>query len=160
MQAALVARHKSAGMKIGLLAVVLLSLFIPACHTTAKTNQQTLKQIPAALLGSFKDDYGSNYTITNTEWAQGKNIKYHLLFYNKEANFLIAKNDDANPSGGGLYTRIDILYFENMPPWRWGFCLTAYKAKSLKEAVNTAAADRANPRKGCNGYPFSRMKRE
>ena len=116
--------------------------------------------MPSALLGSFKDDYGIAYTITSKVWVQSKRIKYHLLQYNKEEEFFIAKNDDANPSDGGLYTRIDIMYFENMEPWQWGYCLTAYKASTMQEAMNTATADRANPRKGCNGYPFSRMKRE
>lgn len=80
--------------------------------------------------------------------------------YNKQGNYLIAKNDAANPSDGNLFTRIDIMYFENMQPWQWGYCLTAYKAASIQDAINTAAADRANPMKGCNGYPFSRMKHE
>lgn len=139
--------------------IVAFWLLVSACHTTAKISQQTLKQMPSALLGNFKDDYGSSYIITNKEWVQGKSIKYHLLQYNKADNFFIAKNDEANPSDGGLYTRIDIMYFENMKPWHWGYCLTTYKASTMEEAMNTATADRINPRKGCNGYPFSRMKR-
>lgn len=114
----------------------------------------------AALPGSFKDDYGSVYKITEQEWKHGKSIKYHLLQYNKDEHYFIARNDDANPTGTGLYTRINIMYFENMEPWRWGYCLTACKAATMHDAVNTTAADKANPQKGCNGYPFSRMKRE
>ena len=100
------------------------------------------------------------YTITNKEWKHGKSIKYHLIQYNKEGNFFIARNDEANPSDQGLYTRIDIVYFSNMHPWRWGYCLTAYKATTMQEAIHAVSADRANPKKGCNGNPFSRMKRE
>ena len=144
-------------MKIRTL-IVAFWLLVSACHTTTKINQQTLKQIPATLLGSFKDDYGSSYTISGKDWIQDKRIKYHLLQYNKTENFIIAKNDEANPSDGGLYTRIEIMYFENMEPWHWGYCLTTYKASTMQEAINTATADRVNPRKGCNGYPFSRMK--
>ncbi len=84
-------------------------LLLTACNT-AKT-RQSLQQIPAELLGSFKDDYGSTYTITNKEWKHGKSTKYHLLRYNREGSFFIAKNDDANPSDKGLYTRIDIVFF-------------------------------------------------
>lgn len=136
-------------------------LCLSGCHTAGKLQHgNTLKNIPAALLGSFKDDYGSVYTISSKEWQHGKSTKYHLLLYNKEQNYLIAQNDTANPSDGGLYTRIDIMYFENIEPWHWGYCLTAYKAATMDEAVNTAAADRVNLRNGCNGYPFSRMKRE
>jgi len=80
--------------------------------------------------------------------------------YNSAGQYFIAKNDDANPSDRGLFTRIDIMYFEDMEPWRWGFCLTAYKAASIQEAVDTVPADRSNPLKGCNGFPFTRMKRK
>jgi len=135
-------------------------LFTTACHTAAKSQARTLRQVPEELLGNFKDDYGSVYHISNKEWLQGVHIKYHLLMYNKEGDFFIAQNDTANSSDGGLYTRIDIMYFKDMEPWHWGYCLTAYKAATIQEAINTAVADRANPRKGCNGYPFSRMKRE
>jgi hypothetical protein len=138
----------------------MLWVVILGCNTTAKISKQTLTQIPSSLVGNFTDDYGSNYTITDKVWMHGKKAKYHLLQYNKAENYFIAKNDDANPTDAGLYTRIDIMYFENMAPWQWGFCFTAYKVATIQEAINTVAADRINPRKGCNGYPFSRMKRE
>jgi hypothetical protein len=138
--------------------IVAFWLLVSACHTTVKINQQTLKQIPSVFIGNFKDDYGSSYTITSKVWIQDKRIIYHLLQYNNAEKFLIAKNDEANPSDGGLYTRIDLIYFKNMKLWQWGYCLTVYKASTMQEAINTAMADRANPRKGCNGYPFSRMK--
>lgn len=138
--------------------IVAFWLLITACDTTVRINRQTLKKIPSVFIGNFTDDYGSNYTITSKEWVQDKRVKYHLLQYNNTENFLIAKNDEANPSDGGLYTRIDIMYFENMEPWHWGYCLTVFKASTVQEAINTASADRANPRKGCNRYPFSRMK--
>lgn len=129
------------------------------CNTTAKINHQTLTQIPYALLGNFADDYGGSYTITTNVWMHGTKATYHLLLYNKAGNYFIAKNDAANPSDAGLYTRIDIMYFKDMEPWQWGYCYTAYKASTEQEAINTVAADRANPLKGCNGYPFSRMKK-
>ncbi|HTD94098.1 MAG TPA: hypothetical protein VK644_09810 [Chitinophagaceae bacterium] len=46
-----------------------------------------------------------------------------------------------------------------MAPFEWGFCLTVYNAKSDSLATQATPADRNHPRKGCNGYPFSRMKR-
>jgi hypothetical protein len=144
-------------LKITLFVVLILSI---SCHTTSKNQAKTLQQIPEYFLGTFKDDYGSVYRISKKEWTQGNAIKYHLVLYSEKGNYFIAKNDDANPSDRSLYSRIDVLYFQNMEPWYWGYCLTAYKAASIQEAINTAAADRVNPRKGCNGYPFSRMKRE
>lgn len=143
-----------------IICIAVIGLFLSACSTTAKTNRQSLTQIPSVLLGNFTDDYGSSYTIIGKTWMHGTKAKYHLIQYNKAENFFIAKNDEANPSDGGLYSRIDIMYFEKMEHWLWGYCLTAYKATTIQEAINTAAADKINPRKGCNGYPFSRMKRE
>jgi hypothetical protein len=35
--------------------------------------------MPAALPGSFKDDYGSVYKITEQEWKHGKSTEYHFL---------------------------------------------------------------------------------
>ena len=140
--------------------IAFILLFTTGCHTSSKNHSKSLQLLPASLQGNFKDDYGSEYSINTNEWVQDTRMKYHLLLYNKEANYLIAKNDETNPSGGGLYTRIDIMYFENMDPWQWGFCLTAYKAATMQEAINTAAADRTNPRKGCSGFPFTRMKRK
>jgi len=50
--------------------------------------------------------------------------------------------------------------FENMVPYTWGFCLTAYDAINKEAAENIATTDRKNPRQGCNGYPFSRMRKK
>ena len=143
-----------------ILIIAAVIVFTTGCHSSAKSHSKSLQLLPVSMIGNFKDDYGSVYSISKNVWVHDTRIKYHLLLYNKEANYIIAKNDEANPSDGGLYTRIDIMSFENMEPWQWGFCLTAYKAASIEEAINTAAADRTNPRKGCNGFPFSRMKRE
>lgn len=129
------------------------------CGPAAK-NRQTLSSVPAAFIGNFKDDYGISYSISNDKWVQHPNAVYHLISYNSAEKYFIAKNDDKNPSEAGLYSRIDVMEFQNMEPFRWGFCLTAYKAKTVEEAIATAAADRSNPKKGCGGYPFSRMKRD
>ena len=51
------------------------------------------------------------------------------------------------------------MTFSNMEPYFWGFCLTVYDAATEKIAKKTAYVDRKNPKKGCNGYPFSRMKK-
>lgn len=142
-----------------LLVILIILLLTNACHVSSKNQALSSEQIPLELLGVFKDDYGSSYVISKSEWVQDGRIKYHLLSYNKEEKFFIAKNGKDNPFEPNLFSRIDIIYFENLEPWRWGYCLTNYKATSMQEAVHTAAADRTNPLKGCNGYPFSRMKR-
>ncbi|MEP7324201.1 MAG: hypothetical protein ABI761_19885 [Saprospiraceae bacterium] len=126
----------------------------------AKTiSKRTSDSIPVKLRGNFVDDYGIRYTINDSLWTQSPNVKYRIIHWDTTAQFLLAHNDDKNPSEKGLYSRIDYMDFTNMEPFLWGFCYTTYNAKTIEEARIKAMADRKNPRKGCNGYPFSRMKR-
>jgi len=111
------------------------------------------------MLGSFEDDYQIKYKISDTLWTQLPNTRFHIIKWNMEKKYIIAKNDAKNPGDGSLYTRIDYMTFDKIEPWKWGFCLTAYNAPTDAIAEATAAADRDNPMKGCGGYPFSRMKR-
>jgi hypothetical protein len=92
-------------------------------------------------------------------FTQHPGIKYHIIKWNLKDNYFIAKNDAANPSEQNLYSRIDFMEFTGMEPFRWGFCLTVYDAPTDSIAETKAVADRQNPRKGCGGFPFSRMKR-
>ena len=127
---------------------------------TATAVQATIRtdSIPY-ILGNFEDDYGIRYNITDSLWTQQPGIKYHILEWNKKDQWIIAKNDNKNPSEAGLYTRIDYMQFENMQPYLWGFCYIVYNAKTDSAALHAVTADRSNPRKGCNGFPFSRMKK-
>ncbi|RYU95072.1 hypothetical protein [Emticicia agri] len=122
------------------------------------TNLQAQTKAPEMLKGNFMDDYKITYTINDTLWTQKPNAKYHIIKWNEKEQYLIARNDKNNPADGGLYTRIDYMTFENMSPFLWGFCLSAYNAQTEAQAEAVKIADRANPRKGCNGFPFSRMK--
>ncbi len=119
----------------------------------------TSDSIPSFLLGDFIDDYGIRYSVTDSVWTQHPSTRYHILKWNPKEKFLIARNDNSNKTEPGLYTRIDYTLFENMEPYKWGFCLSVYNAKSDSLAEITYKADKQNPRKGCNGFPFSRMKR-
>lgn len=118
-----------------------------------------IKDEPNLFTGNFTDDYGIKYTINDTLWMQHPRTKFHIIKWNKKEQYLIARNDAQNPGEGGLYTRIDLMQFDNMQPWLWGYCLTVYDAQTDAAAEAVAIADRKNPKKGCNGYPFSRMKR-
>lgn len=115
--------------------------------------------VPALLTGKFMDDYGNRYTITDSVWVQHPKSRYHIIKWNHAEQFIIAKNDSANTSGVGLFTRIDYTVLPNMEPYQWGFCLSVYDAKSESLAEGGYRADKKNPRTGCNGFPFSRMKR-
>ncbi|RYD76827.1 MAG: hypothetical protein EOP53_13995 [Sphingobacteriales bacterium] len=148
-------------MKSQVAGIILLcaAIFFCQCTPAKKSGTASLKNIDSSLLGNFTDDYKIKYTVTTRSFTQHPGVVYKLLSYNKKKQYFIAQNDTANITDGGLFTRIDIMRFNNMAPWSWGFCLTAYKAASKEEAINTVPADRANPKKGCGGYPFSRMKR-
>ncbi len=141
------------------LGIIISAYTIDNNKVTAYNKQFVQDTLPQNVLGSFMDDYGIRYMVTDSLWIQQPNIKYHILKWNTQEQYLIAKNDTANKSDKGLYTRIDYMYFKNMEPYQWGFCLTVYDAANDSIAAFTAKADRANPKKGCNGYPFSRMKR-
>ncbi len=111
------------------------------------------------ILGNFMDDYEIRYSINDSLWTQFPKAKYHIIKWNAEKQYIIAQNDANNPSDKSLYTRIDYMTFANMAPYEWGFCLTAYDAQTSADAEAVEKADRTNPKKGCNGFPFSRMKR-
>jgi hypothetical protein len=110
------------------------------------------------ILGSFVDDYDGRYTVSKSLWTHGSRARYHILKWNVAEQYLIARNDDANPSEMGLFTRIDWMRLD-MAPFTWAFCMSAYKAPSADSAEATRVAKRETPRTGCSGFPFSRMKR-
>jgi hypothetical protein len=114
---------------------------------------------PAALLGQWKDDYGSRHTISDSLWQHGSAARYHILRWDSAGQFLVARNDPDNPSDGGLWTRIDWMPLDSMPPYRLAFCMSAYRAPSADSAAAITIADRTSPRTGCNGFPFTRMAR-
>lgn len=114
---------------------------------------------PQMLLGDFVDDYGIPYRVSAQEWHQRPNTRYRLVAWHPEAQYLVAQNDGANASDAGLWTRIDWVALPGMPPYEWGFCLSAYNARTQADAERTTIARRDDPKTGCNGFPFSRMRR-
>jgi hypothetical protein len=134
-----------------------LAIFITACFSVHKTSAQ---KMPVWITGRFTDDYGSRYTINDSLFIMDSSIRYHVLEWNEQGQYILAQNDLSNKTDKGLFTRIDYMRFNGMEPFTWGYCFTIFNAPDRQAALQKAAADRANPRKGCNGYPFSRMKRE
>ncbi|HRP07362.1 MAG TPA: hypothetical protein PLL69_02645 [Gemmatimonadales bacterium] len=114
---------------------------------------------PPDLLGAWTDDYRSRHQITDSTWRHGGSL-YHIQRWDTAGTYLIAHNDSANRSDGGLWTRIDWLRLEGMAPWEWGFCIATWNAPSADSAAAVTIARRDTPRTGCNGFPFSRMKRD
>ena len=87
------------------------------------------------LLGEFVDDYSIRYRIGERTWLQLPSARYHIVKWSTAREYLIARNDSANKTDGGLWTRIDWLKLEGMPPYEWGFCLSAYNAPTAAAAA-------------------------
>lgn len=138
---------------------LVLSLLLAANCARAPRAVSPSVALPAGVMrGEFTDDYGNLFAISDSLFAQQPHGRFEIVEWNVREQFVIAHNAATNASDPGLWTRIDWMQFEGMAPYTWGFCLTAYKAPTREAARATPAADRANPRTGCNGYPFSRMK--
>jgi hypothetical protein len=139
-----------------IISLLFFSALIISCSTSKKLSVQHFNH---QFIGNYIDDYGIAYSLSDSMFVQEQKTKYRLVKWNAEEQYFIAQNAATNKSEPNLFTRIDYMPFINMAPFTWGFCLTTYNAKSIKAAEAATAADRANPRKGCGGYPFSRMKR-
>lgn len=131
--------------------ISLLLFIIMGCSSKKNT-------IPDYLIGEFQDDYKIEYQLSDDIFIQKPSTRYHIIKWDIENQYFVARNDSLNAYDGNLYSRIDWVKFENMPPFDWGFCLSAYNASSLDSAEAIQIADKSNPKTGCNGYPFSRMK--
>ena len=140
------------GLKASLVAVVALGAWNCAGQHPGQDSA------PELLLGEFVDDYGIRYTIQHDEWVQHPNARYHLRTWQSNAQYIVAQNDSSNPSDGGLWTRIDWVVLDS-GEYEWAFCYAAYQAPTRNEAVLATPTNRDTPRTGCNGFPFSRMKR-
>ncbi|WP_310571105.1 hypothetical protein [Gemmatimonas sp.] len=114
---------------------------------------------PSEILGRFVDDYGNAFALSVQRFDQLPRGRFDIVEWHLEERYFIARNDAANPRDGGLWTRVDWMPFTGMEPYTWGFCLTAYRAPNVREARQTSAPNRDTPRTGCNGFPFSRMRR-
>jgi hypothetical protein len=104
------------------------------------------------------DDYGNEYEISRTAWIQLPHGTFHVVEWHPAEQFLLARNDSANSSAPGRWTRIDWMDLPGMRPYSWAFCLSAYDEPTQEAALEKAVARRETPRTGCNGFPFSRMK--
>jgi len=113
---------------------------------------------PAYLLGEFEDDYGNRFSVSTDEWALHGSARYLVEHWDAAAQFVILQNHESNPGEAGMWTRIDWVDLPGMAPWGWAFCMSVYDAPSAEAAEAVTTADRAAPRTGCNGFPFSRMK--
>jgi SSS family solute:Na+ symporter len=143
-------------------ALLLLAVFVMCgcVHGPQARPKAAVAPPPAELLGEFQDDYGSAFRISATEWVHLPRSRYHIVIWDTAGQYLIARNDEANSSAPGLWTRIDWVALPGMAPYTWAFCMSAYEAPSREAAEATSIARRETPKTGCNGFPFSRMRRQ
>ncbi len=148
------------------LLLVTLALLAPACLSSCARPRLAAEQHaasavapPAFLLGEFVDDYENRYAITPTLWTQLPHGRFHVQRWDVAGQYLVARNDSGNRHAPGRWTRIDWVALPNMAPYAWAFCLSAYETPSAAAAESVSTARRETPRTGCNGYPFSRMRR-
>lgn len=147
-------RHVSARTRI-------LAVAIGVCVSSCATQKPAGSQdgIPVLVAGEFVDDYDMRYTIDERVWLQQPRSRFEVIEWHPGEQFLIARNGRENPSEPGLYSRIDWMELEGHAPYEWAFCYTTYDARSAGDALTATPPNRSTPRTGCNGYPFSRMRR-
>lgn len=114
--------------------------------------------IPGFMQGTFIDDYDNRYTISMSEWQQHPALRYHVVHVEVGGAFLIARNDATNRTDPGRWTRIDWVQLNALPPYEWGFCYSAWQAPTRAVAETVSVARPEQPRTGCNGYPYTRMR--
>ncbi len=121
--------------------------------------QDKITSVPDYLSGTFEDDYGITYSISDSLFAMGDHTRIYIKEWNFEEQFFVGQNDSSNIYDPLLYSRVDWMEFENMNEFEWGFCMSAYNEPTLDSARVINTVNRETPRTGCSGYPFSRMKR-
>lgn len=129
------------------------------CSNKKNTPNLSEPSPPDYVLGTFEDDYGIQYLVSDSLFILLPNDNYHIKKWALDQQFLIAQNDSANSYDPGKWTRIDWIQLENMSPFEWAFCLSVFNAETALDAENFATVNPETPRTGCNDFPFSRMQR-
>ena len=114
---------------------------------------------PALVLGDFGDDHGHLYRITREAFEMLPRTRHHIVAWQPDRQFLIARADSTASAPRGSWLRIDWMALSGMAPYTWAYCFTAYSAPTADSARVTRSADRTTPRTRCGGHPFPRMNR-
>ena len=115
---------------------------------------------PSFMVGHFVDDYGIRYSITPDSWTQGREARYSVVAWDQAARQVLVRSSVATAAGSDLWTRIDWVELDGPDgEYPWAFCYGAYDQGGREAAQSAPASERRSPRTGCNGFPFSRMKR-
>lgn len=131
--------------------------------STGQRDSNSQHSAPQLVLGSFEDDYGIRYSVTDSSWRQLPGPAMSVVEWDSAAQFVIVQNAAADSATDAIlspqFTRIDWRPLRGFPPYTWAYCYTVYDAETLGQARNADPPVRETPRTGCNGFPFSRMQR-
>ena len=64
--------------------------------------------------------HGSRYTITPEEWFHQPAIRYRVVKWSLDQQYLIAQNAPTNTRSANEWTRIDWMPLPDMAPYRVG----------------------------------------
>ena len=109
---------------------------------------------PTYMRGNFTDDYDIKYSISDTSWIQYPDFEMSVVTIDTIEMFILGYDTEDS-----TYTKVDYMPFQNQGDYTWGFCYTTYEKENQADALSAASANRDTPKTGCNGFPFSRMKR-
>ena len=138
---------------------VYLYVVILLCSCTVNKSLETTSNTtpPSYLIGSYEDDYGIAYEISQDTFRLLPELTYEIKSWNLSGQYFLMKEIRADEKN--VYARIDwITLPEDIDGYSWAYCMSTYDAASLQEAQSVEIADRSRPKEGCNGFPFSRMK--
>jgi hypothetical protein len=128
----------------------------PAARAPADPMEDVASEVP---VGSFEDDYGERAFFGAGSVVQLPYGRLHVERWNIPEGYFVAQNDSTNKYDPGTWARVDFIRLTGMPPWEWAYCLSAYNAPTADSAEATRIARPDTPRTGCNGHPFTRLKR-
>jgi hypothetical protein len=105
------------------------------------------------LAGMWIDNWESLHEISNEAWTTAEDT-WTFTSSDNDARFAIAQNHIDNAYFPGLWSRFDWTWHQNT----WWFCHTAYDAETETQALETPAAQDAEPSvTGCGEFSWTRL---
>lgn len=139
---------------------LLIVCFVWNCSPEKTSEKGNEKKPPEFMIGLFEDDYEIQYSVSDSTFILLPKDVYYIQKWELSQQYLITRNDSSNAFDPGKWTRIDWIKLEDMEPFEWAFCLSVFNANSAQDAESMGEnVNPETPRTGCNGFPFSRMKR-
>jgi len=140
---------------------LLIACGLAACAAPAPT--PSAAEPPDGLLGTFVDDYGATYEITDSTWRHAAST-YRVQAWDVAGQRLLLAGPGETQAR--VWMRIDWV---DLPAttsgptegdWTWGWCVAAWEAESRAAALAAPESRRDAPRTGCgDSFPFTRMRR-